>query len=187
MTVNLLPEKEKKEIIFERNRKILLTLIILFLISSVFLFFLLFSFKIYLSSQVKAQDRIILDKQKEINLSSQFQDFKQVIQEANNELKNIQNFYKEQILITPILEKISELVPSSIYFTKFSTNWPDAFEKDPNYLIKLSIQGYAKNREDLFLFQKALKQSEYFEKVNVSLQSWLEPEDVNFYIDIKIK
>jgi len=185
--INLLSEKEKIEIIFERNRKILLTLIMLFLISSVFLFFLLFSLKVYLSSQVKAQDRIILDKQKEINLSSEFQDFKQTVQETNDELKNIQIFYKEQILIASILEKISEFVPSSIYFTKFSTNWPDAFEEDPNYLIKLSIQGYAKNREDLFLFQKELKQSEYFDEVNVSLQSWLEPEDVNFYIDIKIK
>lgn len=185
--INLLPEKGKKEIIFERNRKILLTLIILFLISSVFLFFLLFSFKVYLSSQVKAQEKTIFNKQEEINLSSGFQDFKQTVQEINDELKNIQNFYKKQILIVPILEKISEFVPSSIYFTKFSTNWPDAFEEDPNYLIKLSIQGYAKNREDLFLFQKALKQSEYFEEVNVSLQSWLEPEDVNFYIDIKTK
>jgi len=185
--INLLPEEEKKEIIFERNRKILLTLMMLFLISFIFLFFLLFSFKVYLSSQVKTQDRIIFGKQKEINSSPEFQDFELAVQEANDELKNLQNFYKKQILITPILEKISEFVPSSIYFTKFSTNWPDVFEEDPNYLIKLSIQGYARNREDLFLFQKALKQSEYFEEVNVSLQSWLEPEDVNFYIDIKIK
>ena len=43
------------------------------------------------------------------------------------------------------------------------------------------------NREDLFLFQRELKQSEYFTEVDVSLQSWLEPEDVIFYIDIKIK
>jgi len=185
--INLLPEKEKIEIILERNRKILLVLMTFFLISSVFLFFLLFSFKIYLSSQVKTREKTIFDKQEEINLSSGFQDFKQTVQETNDELKNIQNFYKEQILIAPILEKISEFVPSSIYLTKFSTNWPDAFEEDPNYLIKLSIQGYAKNREDLFLFQKALKQSGYFAEVNVSLQSWLEPEDVNFYIDIKTK
>jgi Tfp pilus assembly protein PilN len=159
----------------------------LFIISFIFLFFLLFSFKFYLSSQVKTQDRIIFNKQKEINLSSQFQDFKQVVQETNNELKNIQIFYKRQILIAPILKNISELIPSSIYFTKFSTSWPDVFEENPNYLMKLSIQGYAENREDLFLFQKALKQSEYFEEVNVSLQSWLKPVDVNFYIDIKIK
>lgn len=185
--INLLSKKEKKEIIFERNRKILLTLIMLFVISFISLFFLLFSFKIYLSSQVKSQDRVIFDKQEEINLSSQFRDFKQVIQETNNELKNIQDFYQKQILVAPILENISEFVPSSIYFTKLSTNWPDALEEDSDYLIKLSIQGYAKNREDLFLFQKSLKQSKYFAKVDVSLQSWLEPEDVSFYIDIKIK
>jgi len=185
--INLLSENEKEEIIFEKNRKTLLVLLIISFVSFVFLFFLLFSFKVYFSSQVKAQDRIILDKQAEINLSSEFQDFEQEIQETNNELKNIQNFYKKQILIVPILENISEFVPDSIYFTKFFTNWPNALEKDPDYSIKLSIQGYAKSREDLFLFQKALKQSEYFAEVNVSLQSWLEPEDVNFYIDIKIK
>ena len=185
--INLLSEENKKEVNFEKNRKTILFLLMIFFISLIFLFFLLFSFKVYFSSQVKAQNRIIISKQEEINLSPQFQDFKREIQETNDKLRNIQNFYKEQILIVPILENISEFVPSSIYFTKFSTNWPDAFEEDPNYLIRLSIQGYARNREDLFLFQKALKQSEYFVKVYVSLQSWLEPEDVNFYIDIKIK
>jgi len=185
--INLLSEKEKKEINSEKDRKTLLALLILSMVSFVFLFFLLFSFKVYFSSQVKAQDRIIFSKQEEINLSSEFQDFKQTVQEANNKLKNIQNFYKKQILIVPILENISDLVPSSIYFTKFSTNWPDSLEKDSNYSIKLSIQGYARNREDLFLFQRELKQSEYFTEVDVSLQSWLEPEDVIFYIDIKIK
>lgn len=185
--INLLSENEKKEIISEKNRKTLLFLLMIFFVSLLFLFFLLFSFKVYFSSQVKAQDRIVLNKQTEIDLSSEFQDFEQEIRQTNEGLRNIQNFYKKQILIVPILENISEFVPDSIYFTKFFTNWPDALEKDPNYLIKLSIQGYAKSREDLFLFQKALKQSEYFAEVDVSLQSWLEPEDVNFYIDIKIK
>jgi len=185
--INLLSAKEKKEINFEKNRKTLLALLMLFFVSFIFLFFLLFSFKVYFSSQVKAQNRIISDKQEEINLSSEFQDFKQMVQKDNNKLRNIQNFYEKQILIVPIIESISDLVPSSIYFTKFSTNWPDPLEKDSNYLMKLSIQGYAKNREDLFLFQKALKQSEYFTEVNVSLRSWLEPEDVIFYVDIKIK
>ena len=185
--INLLSNKEKKEIDFERNRKTLLVLLMISFVSFVFLFFFLFSFKVYFSSQVKTQDRIILDKQAEINLSSEFQDFKQIVQETNDKLIKIQNFYKKQILIVPVLENISKFVPDSIYFTKFFTNWPDALEKDPNYSIKLSIQGYAESREDLFLFQKALKQSEYFAEVDVSLQSWLEPEDVNFYIDIKIK
>jgi len=185
--INLLSEEAKKEINSEKNRKTLLVLLILSFVSFIFLFFLLFSFKVYFSSQVKAQDRIIFSKQEEINLSSEFQDFKQTVQKANNKLKNIQNFYEKQILIVPIIESISDLVPSSIYFTKFSTSWPDPLGKDSNYLIKLSIQGYAQNREDLFLFQKALKQSEYFMEVNVSLQSWLEPEDVIFYVDIKIK
>jgi len=185
--INLLSEKEKKEINSEKNRKTLLALLILSMVSFIFLFLLLFSFKIHFSSQVKAQDRIIFDKQEEINLSPEFQDFKQTVEKTNNKLKNIQDFYEKQILIVPIIESISDLVSSSIYFTKFSTNWPDPLEKDSNYLIKLSIQGYAQNREDLFLFQKALKQSEYFTEVNVSLQSWLEPEDVIFYVDIKIK
>ena len=185
--INLLSEKEKKEINSEKNRKTLLALLILSMVSFIFLFLLLFSFKVHLSSQVKAQDRIIFDKQEEINLSPEFQDFKQTVEKTNKKLKNIQDFYEKQILIVPIIESISDLVPSSIYFTKFSTNWPDPLEKDSNYLIKLSIQGYARNREDLFLFQKALKQSEYFTEVNVSLQSWLEPEDVIFYVDIKIK
>ena len=185
--INLLSEKGKKEIIFEKNRKVILILLTICFISLVFLFLLLFSFKIYFSSQVKAQGKIIFNKQEEINLSSQFQDFKQAIQETNNKLRNIKFFYEQQILIAPILKNVSEFVPSSIYFTKLSTNWLDSFEKDPDYLIKLSIQGYAETREDLFLFQKALKESEYFTEVDVSLQSWLKPENVIFYIDIKIK
>jgi len=185
--INLLSEQEKKEIVFEKNRKVFFTLIIILFISSVFLFFLLFSFRFYFSSQIKAQEKIINMKQEEINLSSQFQDFKKEIQETNDKLRKIDSFYENQFLIIPILKNISKLVPSSIYFTQLSTNWPDLSEENSNYLIGLSIQGYAQTREDLFLFQKALKESGYFSEVDISLQSWLEPKDVVFYINIKVK
>jgi len=185
--INLLSEKEKKEIIFEKNRKVFLALIIFFLASSIFLFFLLFSFKIYFSSQIKTQNTIIVIKREEINLSSQFQEFKDIVQETNNKLKNIQDFYEKQILIMPIIKNISKFIPPSVYLTNLSIDRPTISEKDIDYLIDLSIQGYAETREDLFLFQKALKQSECFAGVDVSLRSWLEPENVIFYIDIKIK
>ncbi len=185
--INLLPEKEKKELESGKNRKVILILGILYLFFLACLILLLFLFKIYFSSQINFQKEVLFDKQRNLESISQFQDFKQTVKEANQELVKVKNFYQKQILIAPILEDLSILVPSKVYFTRLFIEKPEISEEENDYLFKINVWGYAENREDLFLFQKALSESDDFKEVDVSLQSWLEPSDVDFSLTIKIK
>ena len=185
--INLLPEKEKKELESGKNRKVILILGIFCLFFLACLILLLFLFRIYFFSQVNIQKQLLFDKGREFESIPQFQDFKQTIKETNQELMKVKNFYQSQILIAPILEELSGLVPSKVYFTRLFIQRPEISKEEEGYLFKINIRGYAKNREGLFLFQKALSESSDFKEVDVSLQSWLEPTDVDFSLTLKIK
>jgi Tfp pilus assembly protein PilN len=185
--INLLPEKEKKELESGKNRKVILILGILCLFFLACLILLLFLFKIYLFSQINFRKEVLFNKERELKAIPQFQDFKQTSKEANQELVKVKNFYQNQILVIPILETLPKLVPSRVYFTRLSIQKPEISEKEKDYLFKISVWGYAKNREDLFLFQKALRENDKFKDVEVSLQSWLEPIDVDFSLTFKIR
>lgn len=185
--INLLPEKEKKELESGKNRKVILILGILCLLFLACLILLLFLFKIYFFSQVNSQKQLLFDKERELKSIPQFQDFRQTIKETNQELVKVKNFYQKQILIAPILESLSKLVPSKIYFTRLFIQKPEIAEEEKDYLFKINVWGYAENRENLFLFRKALSESDDFKEVDVSLQSWLEPTDIDFSLTLKIK
>lgn len=185
--INLLPEKEKKELESGKNRKVILILGVLSLLFLACLILFLFLFKIYFFSQVNSQKELLFDKQRELKSIPQFQDFKQRVKEANQELVKVKNFYRNQILIALILEDLSKLVPSKVYFTRLFIQKPEIAEQEKDYLFKINIWGYAENRENLFLFQKALSENDDFKEVDVSLQSWLEPSDVDFSLTLKIK
>ena len=163
--INLLPEKEKKELESGKNRKVILIFgfSCLFFITCLILF--LFLFKIYLFSQINFQKENFLNKERELKSISQFHDFEQTVREANQELLKVKNFYQNQILIVPILENLSRFVPPRIYFTRLFIEKPEISKEKEDYLFKINIWGYAKNREDLFLFQKALKENDDFKKL----------------------
>jgi len=185
--INLLPEKEKKELESGKNRKVILILGVFSLLFLACLILLLFLFKIYFFSQVNSQKQILFDKQGELRSIPQFQDFEQTVKEANQELAKVKNFYQNQILIAPILENLSKLVPSKVYFTRVFIQKPGLAEEEDDYLFKINIWGYADNSENLFLFRKALSENDDFKEVDVSLQSWLEATDVDFSFTLKIK
>jgi len=174
--INLLPEKEKKELESGKGRKIILVLGIFCLFFLVCLILFLFLFRIYFFSQINSQKEALFDKEKELSIP-EFQEFKQTIKETNQKLVKVKSFYQNQILITPILKELSELVPPKVYFTRLFIQKPEIFEN----------WGYAESRENLFLFQKALRENDDFKEVDVSLQSWLEPTDVDFNLTIEIQ
>jgi len=184
--INLLPEKEKKELGSSKNKKMILILGIFCLFFLACLILFLFLLRIYFFSQVNFQKETLANKEKELSIP-QFQDFKQTIKKTNQELAKVENFYQNQILITPILKELSEFVPPKVYFTRLFIQKPEIFEKEKDYLFKINIWGYAENREDLFLFQKALSENNDFKEVDVSLQSWLEPTDVSFNLTLEVK
>jgi ABC-type sugar transport system permease subunit len=183
--INLLPEEEKKELEREKIKNVIFILEILILVFFFFLMSLLLIFQVYFNNQIENQEKILSAKEEELKSFSGFSDFKKAIKETNQELVQVRNFYQDQFFFLPLLEKLSEIVPETIYFRRLTIqrSWLD----DEEFSANVVIAGYVQSREDLFLFQKSLREIENFDNVKVSLQSWIESSDVDFYLTFEIK
>lgn len=182
MLINLLPEEEKKEFEKEKIWEKIFIILIFLLISLLFLILILFFLRIYIDSKIESS-RTVLQKQEEELKGVQFKNLQKIITQTNQSLSKIQKFWQQQILITPIFEKISSLTPNSIYFTRFS--FRKIYQGQP--YAEISISGLAENREDLFYFRKSLKAEEEFEDVYFSPTSWVEPVNIDFSFSFKFR
>ncbi|MDI6883306.1 MAG: hypothetical protein QMC93_02425 [Patescibacteria group bacterium] len=191
MAINLLPEVEKRELKQEEIWQKLLLLLILLAIFFLILIFILFSLKIYISSKTNQLKFSLQEKENEFK-SSQFQNFKETINQANQELSRIEQFHQEQILISSFLEKLSQLVPKTIYFKTFffkkivSPKTESGPEEEKEIGAEVHILGWAQTREDLFFFKKELEKIEEFKEVYFLPSSWTKPQDLEFSLSFKL-
>lgn len=181
--INLLPETEKKELKREEILKKIFIILIFLLIFILILILILFSLKIYISSKAENVRNLVLEREKDL-IDPEFMNFQETVKKTNQRISKIQKFWQNQILITPIFEEISPLVPNSIYFTNFS--FKKIFEGNKKF-ADIHSSGWAENREDLFYFKKKLEEKEDFKDVHFSPTSWTAPTDINFSLSFKIE
>ena len=183
--INLLPQKEKREIRMERIEKKVVFVSIFAGVSFVFFFLSLFALEIYISKKVDSTKEELAEREKEL-ASSQFQEFKEEISETNKLLSEISKFEEDKVYIVPFFEIISKIKPSQVYFTNFS------FQKELKELEKgsgnfdifseIHISGFSPNRDILFQFLQDLKEEKSFSSVYFTPASWTEPED--FHLEV---
>lgn len=158
---------------------------LLVLVFFLFLISLLLIFQFYFNNQVAKEEALLAVKGENLKSFPGFPDFKEAIRETNQELVKVSNFYQGQFLFLPLLEKLSLITPETIYFRRLTIQRP--FSETDGCAASVIITGYVQSREDLFLFQKSLREVDGFGNVEVSLQSWMEPSDVDFYLTFEIK
>jgi len=189
--INLLPEQEKKALAMEGEwRKILICLIFV-TIFLVFFSSILFFIKSYVSGQERVVEEVLSEKEKEFK-GSGFQNFKKIIEEANQNLSKIKKLFQEQILIASFFEKISTLTPTEISFTNVSfqkvikeiSEKSENGEKKQMIFAEVHIIGKAQEREHLFLFKKNLETDKSFKEAKFALSSWMLPTDITFFLDL---
>ena len=175
--INLLPPQQKEEGIREEIWKLISILGILSLVFISYLSLILFSIKIYISSELESQ-KIIYDIEEEKFKASEIQDFQKRINSLNQNVSKLDSFYQEQINLTKILEKISITLPPGVYLTNL--NW----QKE---MSQIGVSGFAPTRENLFEMKKNLEKEKDFENVYFPPSNWVKPKDINFYVTFKIK
>ena len=175
--INLLPPQQKEEGIREEIWKLISILGILSLVFISYLSLILFSIKIYISSELESQ-KIIYDIEEEKFKASEIQDFQKRIISLNQNVSKLDSFYQEQINLTKILEKISITLPPGVYLTNL--NW----QKE---MSQIGVSGFAPTRENLFEMKKNLEKEKDFENVYFPPSNWVKPKDINFYVTFKIK
>ena len=166
--INLLPHKEKKEILLEETKRIIISLGFFTFLSFFSLVLILLSAKIYLSGEITAQ-KIFLKFEKESLAAKEMSNIQRQVQIFNEKLSLLDTFVDQKTNIAPVLDKVIPTIPPGIYLTNF------AYSKKTS---QISISGFSPTRDILFQFKKNLEQE--FQNVIFPADSWVKAADINF-------
>ncbi len=175
--INLLPPKQKEELLAQEQFKIVLILgivIISFLLSLVLI---LFSIKTLIWTDLQIQRIFIEQKEKELK-SPKIQGLEEKIKEYNLTLLKLNNFYQSQKNLTTILEKIPRILPDKTYLTTLNFNYDN---------LGISLSGFSPSREILLELKKNLEGAEDFKEIDFPPTNWVEPININFTVTFKLK
>ncbi len=173
--INLLPLKEKTELLREETKKLIVIIGVVILISLISLILILFSVKSYIWGQAEAAKIILAGAQKEFK-SSEFQDLQEKITLTNLSFSKLKSFYQQQSYFIETLERISNILPKTIYLYNLSLT-----------KAQVSLSGFAPNRETLFEFKRTLEAQPCFQEVYFPPSSWIKPENIDFFVSFKIE
>lgn len=173
--INLLPPKQKEELLEEEKLKLVLILGIVILAFLISLSLILVSIKTIIFGQVEIQ-KIFLEE-KELK-TKKIQDLETKIKDYNLTLSHLDSFYQKNPHLTEILEKLSKTMPEGIYLTSFNFSLPN---------LEISLSGFSPDRQTLLEFKKNLEKEEKFENVYFPATNWISPTDINFSLTFNLK
>lgn len=175
--INLLPLSEKQILLEEEKWKLILILSLIILIFFISLSLILFSIKIFISSQLEAQ-KVILSQEEKVFGQTEIQDFQKEINQTNLALLKLNTFYKQKINLTEFLEKIPNLLPKGIFLTQISIS---PIKKEENK-FQVSLSGYTPLIEDLIELRENLKKENELSQIYFPPSIWVETKDIDFNI-----
>jgi len=149
--INLLPPQFKKGIKKEANWRMFVILGLIFLFFLLSLFLILLSVKVYVSGQAESQE-ISLKTERDQFSDIGMKQLEDEIRVINQEMFQLQAFYKEQFLFSDFLENLAEALPAASYFTRVSFRYLSQEEG-----IRVNLSGFASNREALRQFRNNLE------------------------------
>lgn len=173
---NLLPLKEKKELLTRKTQKIIIIFIFLFSLFLLSLILSLLAIKFYVASENFLQKTLFETAKQELE-SPKNQALREEIVSLNQDVSQILSFYQERINLTNVLEKITKAMPPNISLRSFSY-------EERTLLIKLT--GFAPTREELALFRENLKKREEFSNISFPPQNWVKATDINFFVSLEL-
>lgn len=184
--INLLPPQEKEKLIFESNKKLIVVLGNMTLVSLVSLALVLFSLKFYILEQLVLQKGDLSNTESEYQ-SKDFSSAKDAMQKYNGVIVKMNNFYKKEAYLSDDLMLISNITrPKGLYFDSINLDSSD------NGDVNVKISGFSDTRENLQSFKDNLdgmqnKQSvNVIENVSFPSSVWLKARDIDFSITFKI-
>ena len=173
--LNLLPSKDKKDLELASLSRLIASLAVWFLIFSIIFTLLLVSTYFSLSILLEEQKKLMEIRQSDPKTQYMLE-IEGKIKQANQIVKQVYLKQEEMILWTPILEKMTKIVPSGIYLTNFS------YQAANN---KITLNGWANWRENLLYFQESLEKNSFFKEVEAPLSNLIKQRDIDFSFTLK--
>ncbi|MCX6717151.1 MAG: hypothetical protein NTU76_00555 [Candidatus Taylorbacteria bacterium] len=177
--LNFLTQNIKNKVINEYSLRIVVVLLIMVFIVCVFLISLFlpsFFMSIYKNSAVDDQYKMMLSNTKEDSINSI-----EIVKE-NNSLISVLSSGTQNISTSTseFIEKIFLLKNQNIKISSISVS-------NKTNEVKIIIGGISKTRDGLTLFNKALKNSHYFDEIILPVVNLLKSTDIEFSITLIYK
>ncbi len=182
--INLLPEKNKKRLKIRENWKKGFLVILFFLVFLVIVSGIISLYRIKIEKEAKMMEKKLAGKVREIH-SPEFKGFQERITGLNKNLVNAEEFIKREILVSEVLEKISNIMPEEIFLESFSYQ-KKIDEETKTIEGKFYLSGFSEKREGLLEFREKLQGVGFF-NIYFMPDSWVKKEKAPFSFSFKVK
>ncbi len=182
--MNFLPEKEKRWLLMEKKKRVVLSLWILFLFFVFCLILALLSLDTYFKINADSE-KVFLESANNKFDNPEIVSFKKSIEIANDDLKKLNVFYENRVFFSKILEDVSNLLPEGIYLNNISISFLPATKKQGKS-IEISLSGFSLTREKLLSFRRRLENSKKFSEIVFPPSDWTKSENINFSATFKL-
>ncbi len=176
--INLIPIKEKKELIKFFYLRFLIVLLYMFGFSIIILFIIILPS--YFISMVQLSDATMkLETQKKEPIPEVDQNTLDLIKDVNNKLSLVEKAENNKFEISQkvIKEIILNKMPD-IKINEFS------FQNDQIKGKTISINGIAPSRERLLLFRQALEEDKAFLSVDLPISNFIKGSNIQYYLNL---
>lgn len=179
--INLLPPKEKEILFQQQSKRMTAILGIEALVFLVCLFFVLLFVKSYITGQVDSQ-RLVLQQVEKENQSSDFINYKDIVEGYNKTLSTAGDFYQKRIYISSALDTLFLVVkPKGIYFTNLLIE-----SDEQNNIAKINLSGFSSTREDLLTFKNNIEAEKKIKSSYFAPECWISSKDIAFNVILEI-
>lgn len=180
LILNLLPPKEKQELMFERNRRFVMfvgvSMFMVFLVFTV----LLFSTKLYIDIQLEPFEMAIREERERAE-TKRTEEIEKEIQKAREQISRITAIQQGISPWSPILKEISRFPLDGIVLSSIALG-----ESGEERNVK--IVGYAEDRDHALLgLEEAIKSHPRFYDLDSPSSNWIKERDINFVFSFKIR
>jgi len=178
--INLLPAKEKENLFLKKKEKLIFILGIIVLVCLICLILILSSIKFYIAFEANSQ-KIILEQAEKRYQTSNFLNYKIIIQKYNKILDQLGAFYGQELYFNQALKIISSIqYPNGLYLTNLSLS------RNENKKIEVAVTGISNSRENLLLFKKNIEENQKIENSYFLPENWTNPKNINFNLSFEI-
>lgn len=179
--INLLPQKAKVELQFEKNKKLVIVLGNVALTITICLILILISIKFYILAVVTAQQNTFFNTEKSYQ-NPEDMALKEDIQTYNANLVKVNNFYKNELYFSDTVKTILHIQrPQGVYFTGMNLDSDKTQNK-----VKVSIAGISDTRDNLLTFKDNLEKSDTLHDIYFPADSWVKQKDVTFNVTFEV-
>jgi len=184
--INLLPPQEKEKFLWQKREKITIIFWFFGFYFSLCLIIFLFLLNLHLENKIETQEKL-LERAGRTEERIRIKKLQEEMKNANLVFSDILSFYKKKIYFSEIIEKISKKIPEQLFLTDISITLSTDQKKEEKRFFRVSLSGFAPNREILFKFKKNLEEEEKIKEVSFPLSNWVKAKDINFFVNFSIK